>query len=61
MTDLNSGCRFPGDVYNTDDFIKIVEGKVNTLSEIPEDRWNMDRYFHPDPHNIGTHAHKRAG
>ncbi len=56
-----TGCRMPGDINCPDDFKKVMEEGIDVISEIPSDRWDMDKYWHPDPHNVGTHANKRAG
>lgn len=45
---VGSGCRFPGGVNSADSYWQLlVEGK-NGIVEIPESRWNIERYFSAD-------------
>ena len=42
------GCRFPGRANSPDLFWDLlIEGKSG-IREVPDDRWNADRYYHPD-------------
>lgn len=42
------GCRFPGRANSPDSFWDLlIEGKSG-IREVPDDRWNVDRYYHPD-------------
>ncbi|EGC29114.1 hypothetical protein DICPUDRAFT_159351 [Dictyostelium purpureum] len=36
------GCRFPGNVNNYNDFVKVVKSGKDCLTKIPSDRWNAD-------------------
>ena len=38
-----------------------MEEGIDVIGEIPADRWDVDKYWHPDPHNVGTHINRRAG
>ena len=38
----------------------MAEG-IDVIGEIPADRWDVDKYWNPDPHNVGTHVNRRAG
>jgi acyl transferase domain-containing protein len=55
------GCRFPGAVVDTESFWQLlVEGRSG-IREVPPDRWNLDRYYHPDPAASGTMITKWGG
>ena len=42
------GCRFPGRANSPESFWDLlIEGKSG-IQEVPDDRWNVDRYYHPD-------------
>ena len=42
------GCRFPGAVTDTTSFWELlIEGRSGIV-EVPDDRWNRDRFYHPD-------------
>src|SRR4051794_41787777 len=58
---IGIGCRFPGGVNDADSFWKLlVEGR-DAVSEVPSDRWNVERYYDPEPGIPGKTFAKRAG
>ncbi|MBE2179387.1 MAG: polyketide synthase, partial [Chthoniobacterales bacterium] len=42
------GCRFPGGATDPDSFWRLMLEGVDAITEIPPDRWSIDRYH--DPH-----------
>lgn len=43
------GCRFPGSADDVNSFWKmLVEGRSGIM-EVPKDRWDLGRHYHPDP------------
>ena len=45
---VGMSCRFPGDVNNIGDFWKLCsEGIVDAWSEVPQDRFNVNAFYHP--------------
>jgi acyl transferase domain-containing protein/NADPH:quinone reductase-like Zn-dependent oxidoreductase/acyl carrier protein len=58
---IGIGCRFPGGVNDAESFWKLlVEGR-NAVSDVPADRWNVARYYDPEPGIAGKTFAKRAG
>jgi acyl transferase domain-containing protein/acyl carrier protein/ubiquinone/menaquinone biosynthesis C-methylase UbiE len=58
---IGIGCRFPGGVNDTDAFWKLlVEGR-DAITDVPADRWNIKRYYDPEPGIPGKTFAKRAG
>ncbi|MEK6249269.1 MAG: AMP-binding protein, partial [Planctomycetales bacterium] len=54
------GCRFPG----ADDphaFWQLLKNGVDAISEVPSDRWDVDRYYDPDPESPGKMYTRRGG
>ncbi|MFP2956841.1 type I polyketide synthase [Myxococcus sp. 1LA] len=47
------GCRFPGGVTSPSDYWRLLSEGVDTVTEVPSDRWSADHYFHPDPDHPG--------
>ena len=45
---VGMGCRFPG-ASSVDEFVALLDGAVDAISEIPKDRWDIDAYFDEDP------------
>src|SRR3954453_5278592 len=55
------GCRFPGDIVGPDSFWDLlVEGR-NAISRVPEDRWDADAFYDPDPLTPGRMTTKWGG
>jgi acyl transferase domain-containing protein/acyl carrier protein/protein-L-isoaspartate O-methyltransferase len=51
------GCRLPGGVYGPDDFWTLLQEGRDAVSEVPPDRWPLDRYYDPNPdapHRMST-------
>ncbi|MEA5621832.1 polyketide synthase [Nostoc sp. UHCC 0251] len=54
------GCRFPGGVKNPEDFWHLLCHGVNTITEVPADRWHIDAFYDKDP-NIPGKMYTRYG
>jgi len=47
------GCRFPGGADSPQAFWRLLWQGVDTVAEVPDDRWLADDYFDPDPSRPG--------
>lgn len=45
------GCRFPGSASTPSNLWKVLQETPNTAKVIPQERFNLDRFYHP----VGTH------
>src|SRR6516164_4305663 len=52
-------CRFPG-AANVAEFWSLLKAGKDAVTEIPDDRWDVDAYYHPDPAKPGK-MYTRAG
>src|SRR5260370_40758892 len=52
-------CRFPG-ATDLEEFWSLLKAGTDAVGEIPDDRWDVDAYFHPDPAKPGK-MYTRAG
>ncbi len=43
------GCRFPGEANDPESFWELLKTGVDAVTEIPEDRWAMEKYYNPVP------------
>ena len=43
------GCRFPGNVRDAASFWNLMVSRQSGITEVPPDRWDAERYQHPDP------------
>ena len=58
---IGIGCRFPGGVNDAEAFWKLlIEGR-DTVIDVPADRWNVERYYDPEPGITGKTFAKRGG
>ena len=46
---IGIGCRFPGGANDAESFWKLlIEGR-DAVTDAPADRWNVERYYDPEP------------
>ena len=58
---IGIGCRFPGGVNDAESFWKLlIEGR-DAVTDAPADRWNVERYYDPEPGIAGKTFAKRGG
>ncbi|NJK63585.1 MAG: polyketide synthase [Synechococcaceae cyanobacterium SM2_3_1] len=46
---VGMGCRFPGGVDSPESFWQFLLRSEDIRQEVPADRWDVDRYYDPDP------------
>ncbi len=46
---IGMSCRFPGGANSPEAFWEILNQGVDTISEVPQDRWNLNEYYDPNP------------
>jgi acyl transferase domain-containing protein/acyl carrier protein len=47
------GCRFPGGVDSPESYWQLLSEGKDAVVEIPPQRWDSQRYFHPEPNQSG--------
>ena len=52
--------RFPG-AADADEFWQVLRQGRDAISEVPQDRWDVDEFFDPDPDAPGKVVTRRAG
>lgn len=57
---IGIGCRFPGGASNPKAFWRLLLDGVDTVGEIPADRWDARAYYHPDPLQPGKMYSRRG-
>jgi len=55
------GCRFPGGIGSPQAFWALLADGCDGTSEVPPDRWSMDKYYDPDPKQVGKIYTRRGG
>lgn len=54
------GCRFPGGIESPQQFWDLLVNGVDAVSEVPVDRWSIDKYFDSNP-DVSGKARTRWG
>ncbi|MGY2034547.1 type I polyketide synthase [Nocardia gipuzkoensis] len=55
------GCRFPGGIDGPDSFWDLVVRKGDGIVEVPADRWNLAKFYDPDPDAPGRMYTRHGG
>jgi len=55
------GCRYAGGANDPESFWKLLLSGVDAVSEIPPDRWNLKRFYDPDPAKPGKIYTREGG
>jgi acyl transferase domain-containing protein/NAD(P)-dependent dehydrogenase (short-subunit alcohol dehydrogenase family)/acyl carrier protein len=58
---VGMACRFPGGASSPDRFWDMLINGIDAIREVPQDRWNLEKYFHPDPAMPGRTVMKYGG
>lgn len=58
---IGIGCRFPGGIVDTASFWKVLAEGVDTIGEIPGDRFDADAYFDARSQTPGKSVVRRGG
>jgi acyl transferase domain-containing protein len=53
---IGIGCRFPGGASDPEAFWRLLHDGVDTVREVPADRWDRDAWYHADPDAPGKMA-----
>src|SRR5690606_9935307 len=55
---IGMGCRFPGKANSPEEFWNLLQHGVDGITDIPDDRWDISRYYDPSrakPGKTNTH------
>ncbi len=58
---VGMGCRFPGGANSPAAFWELLQNGVDAIVDVPEDRWDIRRFYDPDPGKPGKMYVKQAG
>lgn len=50
---VGMGCRFPGGASSPEALWDLLRKGVDTISDVPADRWEIEKYYDPDPTALG--------
>ncbi|MEO0839174.1 MAG: beta-ketoacyl synthase N-terminal-like domain-containing protein [Cyanobacteria bacterium J06643_5] len=58
---IGMGCRFPGGVNNPDEYWQLLHNGIDAIAEIPPDRWDIEKYYDPNPDAFGKMYIRNGG
>lgn len=58
---IGIGCRFPGGINDAESFWKLLTEERDAVSDVPSDRWNVDRFYDAESGIAGKSVAKRGG
>jgi len=58
---IGLGCRFPHGANSPRQFWDLICNKYDAITEVPEDRWNLDHFYNEDMSEPGTIRTRCAG
>lgn len=50
---VGMGCRFPGGANDPESFWQLLHNGIDTITEVPASRWDIDAYYDPNPETVG--------
>ncbi len=57
---VGMSCKFPG-AKNCEEYLNLLENGIDAIKEVPEDRWNVDDYYDPEPAKNGKMVTRFGG
>ncbi|HYV49299.1 MAG TPA: beta-ketoacyl synthase N-terminal-like domain-containing protein [Myxococcaceae bacterium] len=58
---VGMACRFPGQANDPASFWRLLEEGRHAVTEVPRDRWDVDRFYDPDPDAPGKVSTRWGG
>ena len=58
---IGIGCRFPGGVTGPDSYWRLLSDGVDATRDLPPGRWDVDKFYDPEPGKTGKMATFRGG
>ncbi|HVZ37436.1 MAG TPA: beta-ketoacyl synthase N-terminal-like domain-containing protein, partial [Polyangiaceae bacterium] len=58
---VGMGCRLPGGVTDPESLWELLEKGVDAITEVPQERWDVDEWYDPDPDAPGKMVTRWGG
>ncbi|MBO3459428.1 type I polyketide synthase [Aetokthonos hydrillicola CCALA 1050] len=58
---VGMACRFPGDANDPSTYWNLLHHGIDAITQLPQERWDVDTYYDPDPQTAGKTYTKEGG
>lgn len=58
---IGMSCRFPGGANNIDAYWRILHEGIDTITDVPEDRWDVNQYYDANPQTLNKMVTRSGG
>ncbi len=58
---IGIGCRFPGEANSPETFWNLLQNGVDAITEVPEDRWNLNKFYDKNREKPGKIYTRKGG
>jgi acyl transferase domain-containing protein/aryl carrier-like protein len=58
---IGMGCRFPGGIRTPQEFWQFLRNGGDGISDVPGERWSIEKLYDPDPQRPGKVSTRRGG
>ena len=58
---VGMGCRFPGGANDPETFWQLLHDGVDTITQVPSERWKIEDYYDPNPEALGKIYTRHGG
>ncbi|MGZ9225613.1 MAG: type I polyketide synthase, partial [Anaerolineales bacterium] len=58
---IGVGCRFPGDANDPQAFWRLLHDGIDTITDVPASRWDVESYYSPDENIPGKMSTRQGG
>ncbi|WP_238845871.1 type I polyketide synthase [Nostoc edaphicum] len=58
---VSMGCRFPGGADTPQALWELLRNGIDAITEVPSDRWQLDKFYNPDPSVPGKMYNRYGG
>lgn len=58
---IGIGCRYPGDIHDTESFWNLIDNATDAVTDVPKSRWDAEALYDPNPAVLGKVVSRSGG